>query len=67
MLYCEKVLRVGTCKYPLNIVSFQVRSVLAARQKIWSYFLQTLCFFHIVLLVILMSICELSPVLAEVQ
>ena len=67
MLYCEKVLRVGTCKYPINIVNCQVRSVLAAKEKTWSEILQNLCFFRIVLPVKLMSIFEFSPVLAEVQ
>ena len=39
-----KVLRVGTCKCPLNIMNFQARLVLAAMQKNWSLVLQTLCF-----------------------
>ena len=32
----KSVLRVGTCKYPLNNINFEVRSVLAAMQKNWS-------------------------------
>ena len=67
LAFLEKALRVGTCKYPLNIVNFQVRLVLAAMQKNWSLFPQNLCVVRIVLLVKLVSIFEFSPVLAAVE
>ena len=63
----HKVLRVGTCKDSLNIVNFQVRSVLVAMQKNWSLFAKDLCVVRIVLLVKLVSIFEFSPVLAAVE
>ena len=53
--------------YPLTIVNFQVRSVLAAMQKNWSLFPQNLYFFRINCRLKLVSIVELSPVLAAVQ
>ena len=64
----QKVPRFGTCKNPLNIVNFQIRSVLASMQKNWSLLVQNLCFFRIVFAFkINFYIFEFSPVLAEVQ
>ena len=63
----HKVLRVGSCKDSLNIVNFQVRSVLVAMQKNWSLCAKDLCFFRIVFPLKLVSIYEFSPVLAAVQ
>ena len=64
----QQVLRVvGTCKYRLNIINFQVRLVLAAMQKQRSLCLQNVFFFHIVYPVKLVFIFEISPVLAAGQ
>ena len=64
----QNVLRVAaTFKYQLNFVNFQGRLVLAAMQKNWSLFLQNLYSLHIILLVKLFSLVELSPVLVAVQ
>ena len=61
------MLRVSTCKYPLNIVNFQIRLVLAAMEKNWSFFPVKFVFFRIVLLVKLVSIFEFYIVLAAVE
>ena len=58
---------VGTYKYQLNIVNFHVRLVFAVMQKNWSLFLQNLYSLHIILLVKLFSLAEVSPVLFAVQ
>ena len=58
--------RVGTCQYPLNIVHFQFRAVVAAVQRNWSVFLQNLGHFRIVLRGKVISIFEFLPVLAAV-
>ena len=67
LAFLEKTLRVGSFKYPLTIVNFQVRSVLAAMQKNWSLFPQNLYFFRINCPLKLVSIFEFSPVVAAVQ
>ena len=61
------MLRVSTCKYPLNIVNFQIRLVLAAMEKNWSCFPVKFVFFRIVWLVKLVSVFEFYIVLAVVE
>ena len=61
------MLRVSTCKYPLNIVNFQIRLVLAAMEKNLSFFPVKFVFFRIVWLVKLVSVFEFYIVLAAVE